>query len=149
MGLPYFPLRKRVCLLLLLLSAINRSDFWRDQLLSTKEGSKTTFTPPHSRIPNREVLGFPPEEMQTSSNRRPFLLLTVTKTETSSLCPLSEVFCGWVLAAGVQPHLELLPSELWTVLCLFPPDLHQVYLEPPADRLWLTLGISSLWRVGW
>lgn len=73
--------------------------------------------------------------MQTSSNRSPFLFLIVTKIETSSPCPLSEVFCEWVLTAGVQPHLELLPSELWTVLCLFPPDLHQVYLGPLADRL--------------
>lgn len=100
MGLPYSPLRKRVCLLLLL-SAINRSDVWCDQLLSTKEGSKTTFTPPHSRIPNREVLGFPPEEIQTSSNRRPFLLLTVTKTETSSLCPLSEVSGFWLRVSNL------------------------------------------------
>lgn len=149
MGLPYFPLRKRVCLLLLLLSAINRSDFGVISFCLLKKGPRQPSPPPHSRIPKREVLGFPPEEMQTSSNRRPFFLLTVTKTETRSLCLLSDVFCGWVLAAGVQPHLELLPSELWTVLCLFPPDLHQVYLEPPADRLWLTLGISSLWRVGW
>jgi hypothetical protein len=68
----------------------------------------------HSRIPNREFLGFTAEETQTFSNWRPFLPLNMT--ETGSLCSLREVFCGWVLAAGVQPHLEL--CELQTLgLC--------------------------------
>lgn len=61
-------------------------------------------------------MGFTLEETQTSSHRTPLPLLNVT--ETSSLCSLSDVVCGQVLAAGTQPHLKLLPSELWTLgLC--------------------------------